>query len=510
VCWQALWHFDAKKLVRSAFFCHDEGMRLLLSLFLACLTVAAGEKRPANVVIILVDDLGYADLGCFGAENIKTPNMDRMAAEGMKFTSFYVAQAVCSASRASLLTGCYANRVSMQGALNHTSKEGLHPDEWLLPEMCKARGYATAAFGKWHLGTDLMFNPLHNGFDEFLGIPYSNDNTKYHPSLAKEMPPLPFYDGLKVVETDPDQSQFTRRFTERATSFIEHHKNQPFFLYVPHVMPHVPIFASDAFRGQSSGGLYGDVVQEIDWSVGQILDTIKRCGIDDNTLVILFSDNGPFLSYGNHAGSAKPLREGKLTTFDGGVRSPFIARWPGHVPAAQVCDEPVMEIDLLPMIARLIGGKLSERKIDGKDILDLLEGKPGAKSPHEALVFYGGSELQAVRSGEWKLHFPHPYITVDGEPGRDGKPAKFGQMKPKAITQSGIAGIASRHGYRVEKIELSLFNLKNDPGELHDVAWEHPEIVERLTKLAEPTRKELGDALMGIKGTENRPLGMAP
>ncbi len=485
-------------------------MRLLFALFLTTLTLAAADQRPPNVVVILVDDLGYADLGCFGAEKIKTPNMDRMAAEGMKFTSFYVAQAVCSASRAALMTGCYANRVGMQGALNHTSKEGLHPDEWLLPEMCKARGYATAAFGKWHLGTNLLFNPLRNGFDEFLGIPYSNDNSKYHPSLAKEMPPLPFYDGLKVIETDPDQSQFTRRFTEGATSFIERHKDKPFFLYVPHVMPHVPIFASDAFRGKSAAGLYGDVVQEIDWSVGQIFDTIKRCGIDNETLVILFSDNGPFLSYGNHAGSAKPLREGKLTTFDGGVRSPFIARWPGRVPAAKVCDEPVMEIDLLPTITGLIGGKLSERKIDGRDMLAMLEGKPGAKSPHEALVFYSGDELQAVRSGEWKLHFPHPYITVDGEPGRDGKPARFGQMKPKSITQSGVAGIASRHGYRVENIGLSLFNLKDDPGELHDVAMEHPEIVERLKKLAEPMRKELGDALLGVKGAENRPLGMAP
>ncbi len=485
-------------------------MRLLLALLLTSLTLSAADSRPPNVVIILVDDLGYADMGCFGAEKIKTPNMDRMASEGMKFTSFYVAQAVCSASRAALMTGCYANRVGMQGALNHTSKEGIHPEEFLLPEMCKARGYATAAFGKWHLGTDLLFNPLHNGFDEFLGIPYSNDNSKYHPSLAQEMPPLPFYDGLKVIETDSDQSQFTRRFTEGATSFIERHKDQPFFLYVPHVMPHVPIFASAAFRGQSSAGLYGDVVQELDASVGQILGTLKRCGIDQNTLVILFSDNGPFLSYGNHAGSAKPLREGKLTTFDGGVRSPFIARWPGHIPAAQVCDEPVMEIDLLPTIAGLIGGKLSDRKIDGKNILPLLEGKPGTKSPHEALVFYGGDELQAIRSGPWKLHFPHPYITVDGEPGRDGKPARFGQMKPKSITQSGIAGIASRHGYRVENIGLSLYNLNDDPGETHDVAKDHPEIVERLQKLADPTRKELGDTLLKVKGTENRPLGLAP
>jgi arylsulfatase len=324
------------------------------------------------------------------------------------------------------------------------------------------------------------------------------------------MPPLPFYDGLKVIETDPDQSQFTRRFTERATSFIERNKGRPFFLYLPHVMPHVPIFASDAFRGKSAAGLYGDVVEELDWSVGQILDAIKRCGIERDTLVVFFSDNGPFLSYGNHAGSAKPLREGKLTTFEGGVRVPFIARWPERVPAGQVCDEPVMEIDLLPTIATLNGAKLPEKKIDGHSMLDLLEGKTGAKSPHEALIFYGGSELQAVRSGEWKLHFPHPYITVDGEPGRDGKPARFGQMKPKAITQSGIEGIASRHGYRVEKTGLALFNLKDDPGETRDVAKEHPEVVERLQKLTEPMRKELGDALTKVKGTENRPLGMSP
>ncbi len=485
-------------------------MRAILSLLLVLSMISAAASRPPNVVIILADDMGYADLGCFGAERIKTPNIDRMAAEGMKFTSFHVAQAVCSASRAALMTGCYANRVGMQGALNHTSKEGIHPDELLLPEMCKAVGYDTGAFGKWHLGTDPMFNPLHNGFDEFLGIPYSNDNSKYHPSLAPEMPPLPLYDGLKVIETDPDQSQFTRRFTERAVGFIERNKGRPFFLYVPHVMPHVPIFSSEAFRGKSAAGLYGDVVEELDWSVGQILDAIQRCDIEGDTLVIFFSDNGPFLSYGNHAGTAKPFREGKLTTFEGGVRVPFIARWPGHVPAGQVCDEPVMETDLLPTIAGLVGGKLSAHKIDGLDILPLLTGNQEARSPHKALVFYGGTELQAVRSGDWKLHFPHPYITVDGEPGRDGKPAKFGQMKPKSITQSGIAGIASRHGYRVENTGLALFNLKDDPSESLNVAGEHPDIVARLQELAMPVRRELGDGLQKVKGTENRPLGMAP
>lgn len=485
-------------------------MRLLPAILLSTVLTLSAKEPPPNVVLILADDLGYADMGCFGAEKIQTPHLDRLAAEGTKFTSFYVAQAVCSASRAALLTGCYANRLGMQGALNHTSKEGIHPDEQLLPELCRAAGYATAAFGKWHLGTYPDFNPLRHGFDEFLGIPYSNDNSKFHPSLAPQMPPLPFYDGMTVVETDPDQSQFTRRFTERAVSFIEKHQKRPFFLYLPHVMPHVPIFASDAFRGKSAAGLYGDVVEELDDSVGRILDTLKRCGIEKNTLVIFFSDNGPFLSYGNHAGSAKPLREGKLTTFEGGVRVPFIARWPGHVPPGGVCDEPVMETDLLPTLAKLAGAELPAQKIDGRDILPLLEGRAGAKTPHEALVFYGGDELQAVRAGKWKLHFPHPYITVDGEPGRDGKPAQFGKMKPKAITQSGIGGIASRHGYRVEQTGLVLFDLKADPGETHDVAQKHPEVVERLKKLAEPVRQELGDALTQVKGTENRPLGMAP
>lgn len=484
-------------------------MRLLFSLLLTCTALCTANGRSPNVVIILADDLGYADLGCYGAEKIKTPHLDQLAKQGSKFTSFYVAQAVCSASRAAMMTGCYANRVGMQGALNHTSKEGIHPDEVLLPEICKAAGYATAAFGKWHLGTYPDFNPLRHGFDEFLGIPYSNDNSKFHPSLAQEMPPLPFYDGLKVIETDPDQAQFTRRFTERAVSFIEKNKERPFFLYLPHVMPHVPIFASPEFKGKSAGGLYGDVVEELDDSVGQVLAAIQRCGIEEETLVIFFSDNGPFLSYGNHAGHAQPLREGKLTTFEGGVRVPFIVRWPGRVPQGGVCDEPVMETDLLPTITGLIGGKKPERKIDGRDILPLLEGKPGAKSPHEALFFWGGDELQAVRSGNWKLHFPHPYITVDGEPGRDGKPAQFGKMKPKAITQSGIGGIASRHGYRVGKTDLALYDLKNDPGETLDVAKENPEVVEWLKKLAEPMRLELGDALTQTKGAENRPLGMA-
>jgi arylsulfatase len=493
--------------------------RLVLCLFL--LTVMGRAQTPAvsrieppaapsNVVLILVDDLGYGDLGCFGSKTIRTPNLDRMAAEGTRFTDFYVAQAVCSASRAAMMTGCYANRVGMHGALNHTSKEGIHPDEVLMPEIFKGKGYATAAFGKWHLGTAAMFHPLKHGFDEFWGIPYSNDNSKYHPSLAAEMPPLPLYEDERVIQTDPDQSQFTRRITEKAVSFIRRHKDQPFFLYVPHVMPHVPIFAAERFRDKSGHGPYADVVEELDWSVGMILEALKQMQMDERTLVIFFSDNGPFLSYGDHAGSAAPLREGKLTSYEGGVRVPFIARWPQQVPAGRTCQEPVMETDLLPTLARLIGAPLPGGKLDGVDIGDLLVGKEGAASPaHEALIFYAGAELQAVRSGDWKLHFPHPYITVDGTPGTGGKPANHDKIQPQAITQSGVAGIASRHGYRVEKTDLALYQVREDPGETRDMAAAHPEIVERLKQLAAPVRAELGDALQQVKGNALRPIGKA-
>jgi arylsulfatase A-like enzyme len=319
-----------------------------------------GDALP-NIVLVFTDDQGYADLGCFGGRGFQTPHLDRMAAEGTKFTSFYVAQAVCTASRAALMTGCYANRVSMSGALNHTSRIGIHPDEILLPEICKSQGYATAIFGKWHLGTLLEFGPLRNGFDEYLGIPYSNDNSKYHPIL-RDLPPLPLYDGEQVVEVDPDQSQFTRRFTERAVRFIEANGNRPFFLYVPHVMPHVPIFASEKFLGRTARGLYGDVIEELDWSVGEILAALRKCGLDDKTMVVFASDNGPFLSYGDHAGSASPFREGKLTTFEGGVRTPCIIRWPGRVPAGRVCDELILSIDLLPTIAALVGADLPPRE----------------------------------------------------------------------------------------------------------------------------------------------------
>ena len=479
----------------------------LLLLGLAFLPATARSAEPFNVVLIVADDLGYGDLACFGSKTNRTPAIDRMAAEGTRFTSFYAAQAVCTASRAALMTGCYPNRVSLQGALNHTSLTGIHPDELLLPELFKNHGYATGIIGKWHLGTAREFLPMKHGFDEFWGIPYSNDNSKYHPVLAKEMPPLPLYEGERVIETDPDQSQFTRRITERAVRFLQGHKDQPFFLYVPHVMPHVPIFASDDFSGTSGGGLYADVIAELDASVGTILAALEKLKLDERTLVIFFSDNGPFLSYGNHAGSAAPLREGKLTSYEGGVRVPCLMRWPGKVPAARVCDEPLAAMDLWPTFARLLGADPPPLAIDGRDAGDLILGKEGARSPHEALVFYAGSELQAVRSGDWKLHFPHKYLTPYEIPGRDGKPSNWENMKAAPITQSGIEGIASRHGYRVAEQPLALYNVRTDRGETNNVAAEHSEIVERLRKLADPIRAELGDTLTGVKPTAVRPAG---
>jgi arylsulfatase A-like enzyme len=465
------------------------------------------ESAPPNIVLIYTDDQGYGDVGCFGAADVKTPSMDRLATEGRRFTSFYVAQAVCTASRAALMSGCYPTRVSMAGALNHTSTVGIHPDEWLLPEMLKDRGYATIILGKWHLGTVPEFAPLENGFDQFLGIPYSNDNTKYHPVLHATMPPLPLYDGREVIEQDPDQALFTKRFTERAVAFIEAEKDRPFFLYIPHVMPHVPIFASGSFEGTSARGLYGDVIEELDWSVGQVLAALEKHGLDEQTLVIFMSDNGPFLSYGEHAGSSGPLREGKLTTFEGGVRTPCLMRWPGTIPAGTVCDAAAMTIDLLPTIAGLVGGTQPERTIDGEDIRPLLTGDETAASPHKALVFYAGGELQAVRSGRWKLHFEHDYLTVAGEPGRNGKPSNFDKLTPASITQSGIHGIASRHGYKVAHTPLALYDLEKDPGEQHNLATRHPDVVQRLASLAEPIRAELGDRLSGVVGTAIRPAG---
>ncbi|MEW4571351.1 sulfatase [Tautonia sp. JC769] len=446
---------------------------------------AAAEDRPPNVVIIFTDDQGYADVGVFGAEGFETPHLDRMAAEGRTFTNFYAAQAVCSASRAALLTGCYPNRIGIIGALGPGAKTGLNADEVTIAEMLKPLGYATAIFGKWHLGDDPQFLPTRHGFDEYFGLPYSNDMWPHHPTAGDRYPPLPLIEGEEVIELNPDQRNLTTWYTERAVSFIERNRDQPFFLYVPHSMPHVPLFVSDKFEGKSEQGRYGDVIMEIDWSVGQILDTLRRLDLDENTLVVFTSDNGPWLSYGNHAGSAGPLREGKGTTFDGGQREPTIAWWPGRIPAGTSTDEPAMTIDLLPTIAAQTGASVPDHPIDGLDISPLLLGEPDARSPHDALYFYWGRELQAVRSGPWKLHLPHEYRSLEGQGGSDGQPAP----------------------YIARSIDLALFNLADDPGESTDVQADHPEVVKRLQALVGRARGDLGDTSTDQRGAGVRPPG---
>ena len=468
----------------------------------------AASATPPNVVLIFVDDLGYADLGCYGAKQICTPHLDRLAAEGTRFTSFCVAQAVCTASRAALLTGVYPNRIGMGGALNHTSQTGIHPSETLLSDLFKQSGYATAIYGKWHLGHHPPFLPTRRGFDEWLGIPYSNDLGPLHP-VTSGLPPLPLYENEKVIETDPDQALFTQRFTARAVSFIERNRDRPFFVYAPHVVPHVPIFASAKFRGRSAGGLYGDVIEELDWSVGEIMATLQRLGLDDRTLVMFASDNGPWHSYGNHAGSAGPFRSGKLTTFEGGHRVPLIARWPKRIPARRVADELVTAMDLHATLARLIGAQLPTAPYDGVDLRPLLLGEPGAKG-RDQFWYYSTNELHAVRQGPWKLHLPHEYLELAAAPGRDGKPSNFGRINPGAtgsIQNSGLSGIASRHGYKFERIGTALYNLADDPGETRDLAAKHPDIVARLQRIAAVARADLGDSLTQVKPTHARPVG---
>jgi len=457
---------------------------------------AAKDDRPPNVVIMFIDDMGYADIGPFGCEDYPTPNLDRMAEEGRVFNDFQVAQAVCSASRAALMTGCYSNRVSILGALFPGHTHGINAGETTIAEICKQKDYATACFGKWHLGHHPKFLPTSHGFDEYLGLPYSNDMwpwtydneraPKGHPK-AKRYPPLPLIENTTVVDPDvtpEDQTQLATKYTERAVDFIRRNRERPFFLYVPHTMVHVPIFVSDKFKGKSGAGLYGDVVMELDWSMGRILDTLRENGLEENTLVIFTADNGPWLNYGNHAGKTGGLREGKGTMFEGGTRNPTVMWWPGTIPAGTRCDTMAMTIDLLPTIAHLIGAKLPERKIDGKNVWPIIVGEPGAENPHAGYWLYYGRELQAVRTERWKLHLPHRYrhYLMD-QVGQDGHPGRTVNRQ----------------------IDFALYDMDNDVNETTDVKDEHPEIVAQLKRIAQTARAELGDN--GREGPGVRPPG---
>ena len=469
-------------------------MRILCCL-LALVSSLAAAATP-NIVIIFMDDMGYADVSCFGAQGYQTPNIDKLAAEGRKFTNFHVAQPVCSASRTALLTGCYPNRLGMHGALGPSAKHGINADEMTIAELVKEKDYATAAVGKWHLGSMPQFLPVKHGFDEYYGIPYSNDMWPYHPQAKKgSYPKLPMVENDHVVDeeiTPEDQTHLTTDYTTRGVRFIEKNKDKPFFLYLAHSMVHVPLFVSEKFKGKSGKGLFGDVMMEVDWSVGQIMDTLKKNGLEENTWVIFTSDNGPWLSYGDHAGSAGPLREGKGTCWEGGTRVTGIMKWPTKIPAGTTTDSMMMTIDILPTIAHVIDAKLPAHTIDGLNCWPIVAGEANAKNPHEFYAFYyEQNQLQAITSGDgrWKLQLPHQYRSIAGvtEKAQNGIPVLYKQVK-------------------IDQPEL--YDLYTDISESKNVAAEHPEEVARLQKHAQTIRAELGDSLMKQpKGSGTREPG---
>ncbi len=478
-------------------------MRLFLAVIILTSVIGSFAPRPTrpNVVLIFMDDMGYGDLSCYGATQYKTPNIDRLAGEGIRFTNFLTAQAVCTASRAALLTGCYPNRLGLSGALSPRSAVGLHPNETTIADMLKSAGYATAIFGKWHLGDNPAFMPTQQGFDEYVGIPYSNDMWPIHydgkpitdtSNVRKKLyPTLRLFDGTqptRVIQTLDDQATLTATYTERAVAFIKKNRKNPFFLYVPHSMPHVPIAASARFRGKSEQGTYGDVMMELDWSVGEILKTLREAGVDKNTLVIVTSDNGPWLNFGNHAGSSGGFREGKGVSFEGGHRVPCIARWPGVIPTGQVCNKLASTLDWLPTIATACRATLPTQKIDGVDLTALLRGDETAKPRTHFYYYYRKNSLEAVRRDNWKLVLAHPGRTYEGLlPGKDGFPAKTAETHP---------------------FPMALYDLRRDPGERYDVQADNPAILAELQQLAEAARADLGDDITGRTGIHTRPVGM--
>ncbi|MCF6296751.1 MAG: sulfatase [Flavobacteriaceae bacterium] len=446
------------------------------------------KKQSPNIIIIFTDDQGYQDVGCFGSPDIKTPHLDKMAQNGIRLTNFYAAQAVCSASRAGLLTGCYPNRLGIHGAFRPDSKKGLNPSETTIAEMLKEDGYKTAIFGKWHLGDHPKFMPNKQGFDEYFGIPYSNDMWPYHPKKKLNFKPLFLYENEIVIDTLTNQSLLTTQITERSVNFITKNKDNPFFLYVAHPQPHVPLFVSDKFKGKSERGLYGDVIMEIDWSVGQILEALKKNNIDKNTLVIFTSDNGPWLNYGEHGGSAYPLREGKGTALEGGQREPCIIYYPDKIKAGETINTPMMSIDILPTIAEITGASLPKKKIDGKSVWNIWNGNSQESVQEAYFFYYHVNELHGVRYKNWKMYFPHRYRTLNGR-------------------QGGKDGISVAYEYNAIK-QIELYDLSKDISEATDVAIENPKVVEKIKDIANEMRKKLGDELYGVIGNENRSIGI--
>jgi len=417
--------------------------------------MAAETKQKPNFIVILIDDMGYGDIEPYGSKVNRTPNLNRMAAEGMKLTSFYTAP-VCTPSRAQMMSGCYAKRVSLPRVIGPASSTGLNPQEKTVARLLKDCGYATMCIGKWHLGDQPEFLPTKHGFDHYLGLPYSND-------MGKNVP-LPLLRDAKVVEAPAEQDKLTSLYTEEAVKFITANKDKPFFLYFPHTAVHVPIHPGKEFQGKSKNGAYGDWVEQVDWSVGLVLDKLRELKLDTNTMVLFTSDNGPWLSYGKLAGVATPLRGGKGSCWEGGMREPTIAWWPGKIAAKSSCDVMMSEIDVLPTLVGLAGGKVpSDKKIDGLDVWPLLSGK-SKESPHEALFYFKNDSLEAVRSGKWKL-------IVQEQSGGLGK----GKSKPVA----------------------ELYDLDADISETTNLAAKNPDVVKRLEGLVKKMDADLGESGKG-------------
>jgi len=431
-------------------------------------------KRP-NVILINCDDLGYGDLGCYGSTVNRTPALDRMAAEGVRFTDYHVMSPVCSASRAALMTGCYPQRVGMPGVLFPGQPLGLHPDEITIADVLGAQGYRTKIVGKWHCGDQPAFLPTNHGFDEYYGLPYSNDMGIQGPAEKRAARvPLPLMRNGEVIQQQPDQRGLTERYMEQCVRFIRDHREGPFFLYLAHMYVHVPLFVPQRFLKTSRNGGYGGAVECIDWVAEVLFHELERLGIDGETLVIFTSDNGS--RAGGEGGSNAPLRGTKGTTWEGGQRVSFIVRWPGRVPEGGVCDELVTSMDLMPTLARLAGAtEPRDRRIDGRDIAPLLFGEPGARSPHEVFYYYIRDRLEAVRKGKWKLHLAKGAMFA-----REAEPLN------------------------------ALYDLDRDVGEERNVFDEHPDVVAELMEVAEEAREDLGDTIKGVAGKGCRPVGEVP
>ena len=462
-------------------------------------TTSAQKSTPANpnIVLIFLDDMGNGDLSSTGALGYTTPNIDKLGTEGLRFTNFLTAQAVCSASRAGLLTGCYPNRIGISGALFPSSPIGINATEMTLPELVKQKGYATGMVGKWHLGDSQEFFPLQHGFDEYFGLPYSNDmwpvNYQGQPATdwrKDRFPPLFLMEGndKKIpVATLDDQANLTKQYTERAVDFINRNKQKPFFLYIAHSMPHVPINASAQFKGKSKQGLYGDVMVEVDWSVGEVMKAVQQNGLDSKTLVIFTSDNGPWINFGNHAGSTGGLREAKGDTFEGGMRVPCLMRWKGTIPAGMINNNLSSTIDIFPTIAELLMAKLPDHKIDGLSLVPVLNGNVLTTIRKEFYYYYRKNSLEAVRLDDWKLVLSHP--------GRTYENFKAGA--------DGVSGEVNEN-FNFPK---ALYDLRRDPGERYDAQAQFPEILKQLEELAEKAREDLGDDLTQRFGKNVRAAG---